>query len=109
MTSPIFDCQHITKSYGKKTVLRDLSLALEPGTVVGLLGKNGSGKTTLIKCALGLVRPDSGTVNLFDESVWTLSAQAKARLGYVPQTVVLYPWLKVQQMIDYTASFYPRW
>jgi len=109
MASPILDCQHLSKRYASKTVLRDLSLTLEPGTVVGLLGKNGSGKTTFIKIALGLVRPDSGTASLLDEPAWTLSADAKARLGYVPQTIQLYSWMKVRHMIDYTASFYPRW
>jgi len=109
MSSAVLECQNLTKSYGKKEVLRGVSLALEPGTVVGLLGKNGAGKTTLIKCVLGLIRPDAGTVTLLSEPAWTLSAEAKARLGYVPQTVVLYPWMKVRHMIDYTASFYPRW
>ena len=109
MTNPVLDCQHLTKSYGKKTALRDFSLTLDPGTVVGLLGKNGAGKTTLLKCALGLARPDSGNVTILGENAWTLSADAKSRLGYVPQTVILHPWMKVRQLIDYTASFYPRW
>lgn len=109
MSNAVLTCGDLKKSYGKKEVLRGVSLALAPGTVVGLLGKNGTGKTTLIKCALGLIKPDSGEVRVFDEPVWTLSAQAKSRLGYVPQTVVLYPWMKVRHMIDYTASFYPRW
>jgi ABC-2 type transport system ATP-binding protein len=109
MNSPALICRDLRKSYGKKEVLRGASLALTPGTVVGLLGKNGAGKTTLLKCALGLIKPDSGDIRAFDEPVWTLSPQAKSRLGYVPQTVVLYPWMKVRHMIDYTASFYPRW
>jgi ABC-2 type transport system ATP-binding protein len=109
MTAPILDCRNLNKSYGRKAVLRDLSLALERGTVVGLLGKNGAGKTTLIKCALGLIRPDGGEVRILGEPSWTLSADAKARLGYVPQTVILYPWMKVRHIIDYTASFYPHW
>jgi ABC-2 type transport system ATP-binding protein len=77
--------------------------------VLGLLGTNGSGKTTMIKCALGLVRPQSGEARLLGEPAWTLSAEAKARIGYVPQVISLYPWMKVRHMIDYTASFYPRW
>ena len=74
-----------------------------------MLGKNGAGKTTLLKTALGLIKPDAGTATLLGEPAWSLSADAKARLGYVPQTVTLYPWMRVRQVIDYTAAFYPRW
>jgi ABC-2 type transport system ATP-binding protein len=109
MSNAVLECGDLRKAYGKKEVLRGVALALEPGTVVGLLGKNGAGKTTLIKCALGLIKSNSGDVRIFGEPAWSLSPQAKARLGYVPQTPVLYPWMKVRHMIDYTASFYPRW
>ena len=75
----------------------------------GLLGTNGSGKTTLIKCALGLIRPQHGEARLLGEDSWTLSAEAKMRIGYVPQVINLYPWMKVRHLIDYTAAFYPNW
>src|SRR5579863_4482505 len=98
----------VHKRYDDKNVLDGIDLSVRAGSVVGLLGKNGAGKTTLIKCALGLVRPDSGAMTLLNEPTWSLSADAKARLGYVPQAIILYPWMKVRHMIDYTASFYPR-
>jgi ABC-2 type transport system ATP-binding protein len=109
MNTAVLECGDLRKSFGKKEVLRGVSLALEPGTVVGLLGKNGAGKTTLIKCALGLMRADGGEVKVLGEPAWSLSAEAKGRLGYVPQTVVLYPWMKVRHTMDYTASFYRQW
>src|SRR5205823_3226014 len=71
--------------------------------------KNAAGKTTLIKCALGLLRCDGGTARLFGEDAWRLSASAKARLGYVPQVVSLYPWMRVGQLTEYVGAFYPRW
>jgi ABC-2 type transport system ATP-binding protein len=77
--------------------------------VVGLLGKNGSGKTTLIKAALGIIRIDGGTALLMGQSAWTRGAETKARLGYVPQVISLYPWMRIRQIIDYTAAFYPKW
>ena len=79
------------------------------GSTLGLLGKNGAGKTTLIKCALGLIRPEAGTIDVFGEPAWSLSAEAKARLGYVPQVPQLYGWMRVRQILAYTGSFYPHW
>jgi ABC-2 type transport system ATP-binding protein len=109
MSEPVLHVNHLQKSFGAKEVLAGIDLAIEPGTVLGLLGANGSGKTTLIKCALGLLRPTAGRVCVFGENSWDLSASAKARLGYVPQEVVSYPWMRVRQVIAYTAAFYPKW
>ncbi len=105
----VVELRGIVKSYGAKRVLAGADLSIPKGAVVGLLGTNGSGKTTLIKCALGLIRPQSGTARLLGEDAWTLSATAKMRIGYVPQIVRLYPWMKVRHLIDYTAAFYPNW
>ncbi|HEY4235396.1 MAG TPA: ABC transporter ATP-binding protein [Lacipirellulaceae bacterium] len=109
MNTSVVRLDHLQKSFAAKQVLRDIDLPIEPGTVLGLLGSNGSGKTTLIKCALGLLRPTAGSATVFGENVWDLSAAAKARLGYVPQEVTTYPWMRVRQVITYTAAFYPNW
>src|SRR5207253_1750786 len=98
-----------TKRYKKKVVLDGLALSIPAGSVVGLLGKNGAGKTTLIKAALGLIKLNGGSARIFGEDAWTLSAAAKARVGYVPQVVTLYPWMRVRQICDYVGAFYPRW
>jgi ABC-2 type transport system ATP-binding protein len=94
---------------GGKDVLRGVDLEVPRGTVLGLLGKNGAGKTTLIKCVLGLLKPTGGTATLLGENAWDLSAEAKGRLGYVPQVVTLSLWMKVRHLIAYTAAFYPNW
>jgi ABC-2 type transport system ATP-binding protein len=109
MNDAAIELRGIVKSYGKKAVLNELDLSVPRGSVVGLLGTNGAGKTTLIKCALGLIRPQQGEAKLLSENSWTLSAEAKMRIGYVPQVVNLYPWMKVRHLIDYTAAFYPNW
>lgn len=109
MNQPVLHVDHLQKSFESKEVLRGVELTIEPGMVLGLLGANGSGKTTLIKCALGLLRPTGGSVSVFGENAWDLSAAAKARLGYVPQEVTSYPWIRVRQVVAYTAAFYPKW
>lgn len=99
----------VTKRFKDKTVLDHLDFTLQRGSVTGLLGKNGAGKTTLLKCVLGLQTAQAGTITVLGEDSRTLSGAAKARLAYVPQEVSLYPWMRVRQVIAYTAAFYPRW
>ncbi len=108
MTLPI-EARFLLKTFDSKTVLCGVNLAIEPGTVLGLLGKNGSGKSTLIKCLLGLLQPTGGEALVFGEGAWDLSAATKARIGYVPQEAVAYPWMRVRQFIAYTGAFYPTW
>jgi ABC-2 type transport system ATP-binding protein len=105
----IIQARGLGKRFGLKHVLEDLDLSVTRGMVVGLLGTNGSGKSTLLKCLLGLLKPTAGTARILNEDSWTLSGAAKARLGYVPQDVKLYPWMTVSQVISYTAAFYPKW
>lgn len=99
----------LNKSFGSHRVLKDLSWAIKPGSIIGLLGRNGAGKTTLIECMLGLRDADAGTVNLFGESAGRLSEHAKARIGYVPQTSELFEWLTAAQMLAYFRGLYSRW
>ena len=100
MTSEtVISTEAVYRRFGDKDVLRGVDLAVPRGSVVGLLGKNAAGKTTLIKCLLGLLRTDDGTIRVLGEDPWWLSADAKARLGYVPQEVSLYGWMRVGQII----------
>lgn len=112
MNSPVIRIHGLQKQFAgepRNEVLRGVDLAIEQGTVLGLLGRNGSGKSTLLKCSLGLLRPTRGSVTVLGDDAWNLSADTKARIGYVPQEAVSYPWMRIRQMIAYTAAFYPRW
>lgn len=105
----VIEIAGLHKRFDKSEVLKGVDFCVPCGSVVGLLGKNGSGKSTLIKCLLGLLRPSEGTIRVFGEDPWDLSADSKSRLGYAAQEVSLYPWMRVRQVIEYTAAFYSNW
>jgi ABC-2 type transport system ATP-binding protein len=96
-------------SYEGSNVLTGVDLALEPGSVLGLIGRNGAGKSTLIRAMLGLLEPLAGTATVFGEPALKLSDAAKQRLAYVPQQPEALAWLTAQQMLDFVGRFYPRW
>ena len=79
--------QGLEKGYRRRTVVRDVSLEVKAGEVVGLLGPNGAGKTTTFYMIVGLVRPDRGHILLHDRDITTLPMHQRARmgLGYLPQ------------------------
>ena len=95
----------VSKKYGDKVALRDVTLDIQPGGVVALLGPNGAGKTTSVKLMLGLIAPSSGTVALFGknprDSVARKRIGAMLQVGKVPET------LKVREHIDLFRSYYP--
>ena len=93
--APGLDAQGIRKSYGSHEVLRGADLHVEPGQVLGLLGRNGAGKSTLITILCGLRRADSGTASICGHR--TASAEAARLIGYAPQELGIYPDLSVAQ------------
>jgi ABC-2 type transport system ATP-binding protein len=103
------DVHGLTKSYRRHSVLANLDLRVEFGAAVGLLGANGSGKTTLLKILLGLLEAENGSVLTLSESPRDLSAQARTRIAYVPQTPNQFFWLNGQAMLKYIAAFYPSY
>lgn len=109
MDSSIIELKEVYKNFKHREVLKNLSLNVRPGSVIGLLGRNGMGKTTLIKTILGLQQVSSGFIQILGDDPWTFKADTKARIGYVPQSDRVYPWLRVDQLIQYTASFYSTW
>jgi ABC-2 type transport system ATP-binding protein len=106
---PVFEIRNLQKSYGAQRVLDKVNLNIQPGAVVGLIGRNGAGKSTLIRCMLGLLTRDAGDCFVFGDSSLAISDNSKARIGYVPQQPEALGWLSVKQMLDFVSGFYPRW
>ena len=109
MSVPYAAAQRLGKAFYGKTVLEDVSFSVEPGDIVGVLGKNGAGKTTLLELMLGFTPPSAGGVELFGHASYRLPGAAKARLGFVPQQDELVNALTAADQIGVIASFYPRW
>jgi ABC-2 type transport system ATP-binding protein len=107
--TPVLQVQALYKSFGKRQVLRGIDWQVPAGRVIGLLGRNGAGKTTLLRCLLGLSPLDSGSVTVFGESIAQPGGERLHRLGFVPQSFDLFPWMKVRSYLDFTAAFYAGW
>lgn len=99
----VLEYKNVTKKYGKKIALDDISLELPKGAVVGLLGPNGSGKTTMLKLAAGLLTADSGEVLVCSKKI---GVETKNLLAYQPDCVYLNEWMNVKQLVKMMADFY---
>ena len=105
----VLQVRGLQKSFKQRHVLRSLDWSVPGGRVIGLLGRNGAGKTTLLRCLLGLSPIDGGSIDLFGEPMLEPGGQRMHRIGFVPQTFDLFPWMKVRAYLDFTAAFYARW
>ncbi len=106
---PVLQVSQLSKSFARREVLRGLDWSVPAGRVIGLLGRNGAGKTTLLRCLLGLSPIDGGEVRLFGAPMIEPGGERMHRVGFVPQTFDLFPWMKVRAYLDFTAAFYARW
>ena len=100
---PVLECVELGKSYGGGFALEGLTLGLEEGRVLGLLGPNGSGKTTLIKLIAGLIRPERGAVRVCGEAP---GRGTKALISYMPERQDLPDWMRLHRLLDYFADFF---
>jgi ABC-2 type transport system ATP-binding protein len=109
MKPAIVEISNLYKYFGEQQVLQGVNWTIEPGKVIGLLGRNGAGKSTLLECLLGLRETDTGSSKLFGQQVSALDEMARANIGYVPQKSELFEWLTPLQLLDYFKALYPRW
>ena len=99
----------LVKAFDGREVLCRLDWEVPQGRVVGLLGRNGAGKTTLLRCLLGLSPVDAGSIEILGEPMDEPRGERLHRIGYVPQSFDLFPWMKVGDFLTFTAAFYRRW
>ena len=97
------EIEHLTKMFGSRIALEDVSLSLEKGQIVGLLGPNGSGKTTLIKTLNGLLTPTHGSVRINDMAP---GVETKKRVAYLPDRTALPEHMTTLQLMELYADFF---
>jgi ABC-2 type transport system ATP-binding protein len=107
--SDLLQIERLLKSFGRKQVLKDLSLSVESGRVYGLLGRNGEGKTTLARILMGVIPADGGVVTYKGRRIGFGQNAYKREFGYVPEDPFFYEDMTVRALLDFNARFYPRW
>ena len=100
---PLVYLDHVTKNYGQAVALMDVSLNIQPGRIIGLLGPNGSGKTTIIKLINGLLQPSLGNIYIHGQLP---SPASKKVVSYLPDTTYLNENMKIVDAIRYFQDFY---
>lgn len=103
MTKTLLECKNVSKSFGNKKVLKDISFEIKPGRVVGLLGKNGVGKTTLLKMINDLLTIDAGEILIDGKKI---GVETKKIVSFLPERTYLDKSMTVKEVIHYFSEFY---
>ena len=102
--SYIFELKNLSKKLDKKEILKSVSISVKAGEIFGFLGPNGAGKTTTMKCILGLLTPDTGSVRIFGEE--GLSKSSRAQIGFMPENTYLYKYLTGREFLRFNGKFF---
>src|SRR6478672_5384744 len=102
----VIDVHGLTKSFGGRQVVRDLSMQVKRGSIYGFLGPNGSGKTTTIRMLCGLLTPDSGEGTCLGYDIRRDADKIKRQVGYMTQRFSLYQDLSVRENLEFVARLY---
>lgn len=98
------EISNLTKSYGKKRGVKNISLTVEEGDIFGFLGPNGAGKSTTIRSMLGLIRFQEGEIKLLQKDAVKNRREVLSRIGYMPSEAMFYPTMKVKDVIAFAAK-----
>ena len=111
-TKAIIEIQNLKKSFSGKEVLKDISLNVHEGETLVVMGKSGSGKSVLIKCIIGLIQPDGGTLNVFGKDVMNLKHsemdELRLSLGFLFQSAALYDSMSVEENLAFPLKRHMR-
>ncbi len=104
-----FEGRNLVKSLGRKQIVKDISLKVSKGEIVGLLGPNGAGKTTTFRLMVGLYKPDKGDIYLDSHNISNLPLYLRARkgLGYLPQDSSIFRKMTVKDNFNAVLEFLP--
>jgi len=105
----IIEVDGITRRFGEKTALNNVTLNVRRGQVFGLVGENGAGKTTLIKHILGLLKPETGALRVLGKNPIAEPEYVLSRIGYLSEDRDIPRWMRVREVIRYLKPFYPNW
>ena len=109
MTENVADVNGLSRRFGQRVALDEVSFEASEGRIYGLVGANGAGKTTLIKHLLGLLRAKSGSVRVFGlDPVRNLVAVLR-RIGYLSEERELPEWMRIDELMRYTQAYHPTW
>ncbi|MFV0436648.1 MAG: ABC transporter ATP-binding protein [Desulfopila sp.] len=100
----MINVERLTRKYGEFTAVDDVSFAISPGEIVGLLGHNGAGKTTIMKMMTGYLEPTGGTITIDGLEVTEKRRQVQKKIGYLPENCPVYPEMTVIDYLDYSAT-----
>jgi ABC-2 type transport system ATP-binding protein len=100
----MIEVEGLTKRYGRFTAIENLSFNVERGEIVGFLGPNGAGKTTTMRVLTGYLPPTEGTARIAGHDIFTDSLEARRHIGYMPETVPLYPEMTVRGYLHFMAE-----
>jgi ABC-2 type transport system ATP-binding protein len=109
MTDMAIQIESAAKKFGTKQVLNGLNLTVPAGQTFAFLGRNGAGKTTTIRMLLGLLHPDNGAISVLGLSPVRDALEIRRRVGYLAEDQVMFGWMKVGELIEFMAPFYPTW
>lgn len=98
--------EHLTKEYGEKKAVDDLSLEIESGEIYGFIGHNGAGKTTTLKSVVGILKFDAGEVYIDGESVQAAPLACKKKVAYIPDNPDLYEFMSGIKYLNFIADVY---
>jgi ABC-2 type transport system ATP-binding protein len=106
---PVIAVSDLTRRFGARAALSSVNLMIPRGGVYGLVGANGAGKTTLIRHVLGLLRAEEGSVRVFGRDPVVDPVGVLSRIGYLSEENDLPGWMRVGELMRYSAAFYPGW